>query len=391
LHFSLEGKMPFVERDIMALREDFVQSALLEGANISALCRTYGISRKTGYKWLDRYGKAVAGEAWSGDHSRRPQTSPGRTKPEIEAAALAVRAAHPAWGGRKIRHILLAQQQDKRHTVPTASTVTAILARHGQISEAASRAATPFVRFEHDEPNQLWQMDFKGHFALSCGRCHPLTVLDDHSRFNLCLAACANEQTATVKSHLISTFRCYGLPDRIIMDNGPPWGNGAGLRWTPLTVWLLMLSVAVSHGRPYHPQTQGKDERFHRTLKAEVLSRSQFDTLDQCQTRFDAWRLLYNTIRPHQAIDMAVPASRYTPGLRPFPEDLRPPEYGQDDIIRRVVDPGYVSYRGNSLNVPKAFIGFKVALRSNHSEPYKLDVCFGTHVIKTIDLTTEQA
>src|SRR5699024_3964561 len=126
-------------------------------------------------------------------------------------------------------------------------------------------------------PNALWQMDFKGHFALqSGGRCHPLTVLDDHSRFNVVLAACANERTETVKAHLTTAFRRYGLPARMSMDNGAPWGQDFEHTLTPLVVWLLRLGVAVSHSRPYHPQTQGKDERFHKTLKAELLSACTF-------------------------------------------------------------------------------------------------------------------
>lgn len=375
--------MPFVERDLMSEREEFVMFAEREGCNISALCQRFGISRKTGYKWLERHRQAKQGAIWSGDRSRRPLRCPGRTDSEMEAQVLRVRAAHPAWGGRKIRHVLVGAGLQN---VPSASTVTAILTRHEQISPQASRAATPYVRFEHEAPNRLWQMDFKGHFAMSAGRCHPLTVLDDHSRYNICLAACANEQGDTVRAHLTEAFRRYGLPDQMIMDNGAPWGDAAGSPWTPLTVWLLMLGIRVSHGRPYHPQTQGKDERFHRSFKAEVLACNSFATLADCQYRFDDWRAIYNRLRPHQALDMAVPASRYVPSPRPFPEVCRPPDYDEGETVLTVRHKGELRYKGKILHLPKAFRGHKVAIRKNNHDNDKIDICFGAHCIKTVDL-----
>lgn len=375
--------MPFVERDLMSEREEFVMFAGREGSNISALCVRFGISRKTGYKWLERHRQAEPDMAWSGDRSRRPLSISGRTDSEMEAQVLEVRAAHPAWGGRKIRHVLMTRGLQG---VPSASTVTAILNRHAQISPQASRAATPYVRFEREAPNRLWQMDFKGHFAISAGRCHPLTVLDDHSRYNICLAACANEQGQTVQAHLTEAFRRYGLPDQMIMDNGAPWGDAAGSPWTPLTVWLLMLAIRVSHGRPYHPQTQGKDERFHRSLKAEVLSCQSFATLADCQDRFDAWRSIYNRLRPHQALDMAVPSSRYAPSPRRMPEVCRPPDYDEGETVVTVRQKGELRYKGKTLRLPKAFSGYNVAMRRNQDDGDKIDICFGAQRIKTVDL-----
>ena len=183
--------MPWSEVSVMDLRLEFVMLAEQPGSNVSALCRRFGISRKTGYKWL---GRAGSGAALS-DRSRRPRSNPRRTPEGMEAAVLAVRSDHPCWGGRKIARRLV----DLGETdVPAPSTVTAILQHHGV---ALGQAGTPaaFQRFERSRPNELWQMDFKGHFALAQGRCHPLTVLDDCSRFNLCLAACGNEQGETVQ------------------------------------------------------------------------------------------------------------------------------------------------------------------------------------------------
>src|SRR6185312_194066 len=141
----------------------------------------------------------------------------------------------------------------------------------------SQRAPAATGRFEYPAPNLVWQMDFKGHFAVRHGRrCHPLTVIDDHSRYALCLAACANQQSETVERWLTSTFHRYGLPDALLVDNGAPWGDGPAQSWTKLGIWLLKLGINIIHSRPYHPQTRGKNERFHRTLKAEVLSLQSF-------------------------------------------------------------------------------------------------------------------
>lgn len=160
-------------------------------------------------------------------------------------------------------------------------------------------------------------MDFKGHFALVHSRCHPLTVLDDHSRFALAIDACGDERWTTVQEHLIAVFRRFGLPCRILTNNGSPWGtSGYDDPYTPLTTWCLRLGIQVIHGRPYHPQTQGKDERFHRTLKAEVLCHRAWRDLTECQSAFAQWREVHNCQRPHEALGMDVPASHYHVSLR---------------------------------------------------------------------------
>ena len=178
-------------------------------------------------------------------------------------------------------------------------------------------------------------MDFKGHFPAGAGRCHPLTVLDDHFRFSILLQACADERTETVRESLTATFRLYGLPVRMLMDNGSPSGHDANHPYTPLTAGRMHLGIQVSHGRPYHPQTQGKDERFHRTLNVELLQGRRFADGAACQAAFDWWRGVYNTERPHQALDLATPISRYTPSPRSFPETLPAIEYGDGDTSGR--------------------------------------------------------
>ena len=278
----------------MSLKREFVILARGEGANIRELCRRYGISPPTGYQLLERY--AREGDAGLLERSRRPHNSPNRTPAELERAVVALREEHPAWGGRTLHEVL----SRSHHPVPSPSTITAILRRNGCIVNG-ERSQRDWQRFEHPQPNDLWQMDFKGHFPTGAGRCHPLTVLDDHSRFALGLRACPNERTETVQEELTAIFRTYGLPVRMLMDNGPPWGNNSEHPRTPLTVWFMRLGIEVSHGRPYHPQTQGKDERFHRTLTAEVLQGRHFADCPASQVAFDWWRPVYNFERPHQA------------------------------------------------------------------------------------------
>jgi transposase InsO family protein len=190
------------------------------------LCHRYGISAKTGYQWLKRF--RAGGLDALAERGHRPHRSPRRTATALEEAIVAVRDDHPAWGGRKIRAYLQAQGLT---ALPSASTMTAILRRHQRLSVAEGHPHQPWRRFEQAAPNRLWQMDFKGHFAIAQGRCHPLTALDDHSRFAVCPQACGDEQGATAQTALTATFRRYGLPERMLMDNGPPWGGeGQGNR-----------------------------------------------------------------------------------------------------------------------------------------------------------------
>jgi transposase InsO family protein len=378
--------MPWQEVSTVSLRQEFVALASRPGANKRELARRYAISPQTAYKWLRR--AAAEPELPLLDRSRRPLHSPARTPTHVEEAVLALRAAHPAWGARKLRARLLATNQLPAAQLPAASTITAILRRHGQLDPAESRKHKPHQRFEHAAPNQLWQMDFKGHFAMRDGRCHALTVLDDHSRFLLCLAACADEQAGTVREQLTAVFERYGLPERLLTDNGSPWGGGVGAVWTGLTVWLVRLDIKLVHGRPYHPQTQGKDERLHRTLKAEVLRDNHYADLGSVQAAFEPWRQMYNLERPHEALDMAVPASRYKVSWRKMPGELAPVEYGPGDIVRKVQDGGIIHYRNKEYLVGKAFKGYPVGLRASNVDGL-LEVYFCQQKIGEIDLRAE--
>jgi transposase InsO family protein len=371
--------MPWQECSTMTLRQEFLALAAQPESNFSQLCRRFGISRKTGYKWQRRYRET--GVSGLRDQSRRPQHSPRLSEPTLEQQVLAVRDEY-GWGARKIKTCL---ERDGQGPV-AKSTVHKILRRHERLTKVPEQTSGGYQRFEQERPNQLWQMDFKGHYQLgNQERCHPLTVLDDHSRYSLCLQACRNEQTGTVQQQLTIAFRRYGLPERMLMDNGAPWGNDHEHQHTPLTVWLLRLGINVSHCRPYHPQTQGKDERFHRSLKVEVLAQRVFADFAQMQLRFDQWRYCYNHVRPHESLAMAVPASRYQPSPRSFSEQLPPLEYGATDQVRKVQTDGKISFRNREWRAGKAFRGHYVALRPTTADGI-YEMYFATHRLRQIDL-----
>jgi transposase InsO family protein len=401
----------------MSLREELVALASAPDANIAALCRRFGVSRKTGYKWIARHAAGSGGGGGGGgggagnsagdccspalaDRSRRPRTSPMRTADEAEQLVVSLRRQHPAWGARKLKQRLA----DLGHQgLPARSTINGILARHGLIDPAESLKHKPVQRFERQRPNELWQVDFKGHFSLGGGggsegegqgrrpRCHPLTALDDCTRFSVLLRACGDEQLETARAALADAMRRYGLPEAILCDNGPPWGSfGQEGNWTRLGAWLVRRGVRVLHGRPSHPQTQGKDERFHRTLKAEAIGTRCFRDLADCQAAFDAWRDVYNLQRPHEALDLATPASRYTPSPRPFPEAPPPVEYGPGDAVRKVSAEGCVSFRGRPWRVGRAFVGEPVALRPTLNDG-KMDVFYCHQRVAEIDLRSQSS
>lgn len=375
--------MPWKERSVMSERLEFVMQAQQEGRNMSRLCKEFGISRKTGYKWLRRFQEeGIAGLA---DRSRRPKHMPAKTPKETEQLVLRIRENEnsSSWGGRKIYTRL---KELGYQDIPQPSTITAILHRNTCIDPEESIKRTKYQFFEMELPNQIFQMDFKGPFYIGKQKCFPLTILDDHSRYLIALRACQNQQEATVKSHLTDVFREFGLPDAFLTDNGPPWGPSDGQPYfTRLNAWMLRLGIRIIHSRPYHPQTIGKIERLHRTLKNDVLKRQTFEDFGSCQAGFDRWRQVYNYERPHEALDMAVPASRYRPSQRKYPETLPPIVYLPDDEVRKTNNFGRISFRNQQFRVGRAFDGFPVAVRETEIDG-KFDVYFCKQKIKTISL-----
>lgn len=375
--------MPWKEATIMSEKERFIKNALKKERPFKELCAEFKISRETGYKLLNRYKKS--GLKGLESKSRAPHHSPFKTERALEERILKVRANYPTWGGRKIySHLLTEGATD----LPAPSTISDILKRNGYISEEESLKRQALGRFEREHANELWQMDFKGKFQLATKQsCFPLTIIDDHSRFSPCIKACANEQYLTVKERLIEVFEQYGLPKQFNVDNGNPWGNSQLLKHTQLTVWLMRLGIRVTHSRPRHPQTNGKLERFHRTLKKDVLSQNVINDFEHAQFLFDEWRDIYNYQRPHQAIDMLVPANRYKPSQRSMPSTLVPIEYSDDALVRAVRGNGRVSYKGNEYLVGEAFVGNKVELKLNPLGE-EFDVYFDQFKIYTYNLKT---
>jgi transposase InsO family protein len=379
--------MPWKAVEIMSLRQAFVQAAQAEGVNLSALCREYNISRETGYKWMRRY--AAEGERGLVERSKRPHSSPWQTGPALEEQIVAARHAHPKWGGRKLKRWLEDQQVPG---VPSASTITAILRRYDLLDEEECRQHQPFQRFERPTPNELWQMDFKGDVVMGSGqRCYPLTVEDDCSRFLVGLSACADRTFPTVQHHLTVHFRTCGLPRQMLMDHGAPWGDDPLSPDTVLTIWLLRLGVDVLHGRPRHPQTQGKVERLHGSLQRELLADRSFENLADCQVHFDQWRTLYNTQRPHEALDLDQPAAHYQPSPRPFPDSLPELRFPPGAATRRTDDQGRFSWQGRTLRAGRPFQHQTVGLLLDPTQDGLLHVYFNAIPIRSIDLTVRMA
>ncbi len=368
----------------MSQRYEFVSLAAQAGINFRQLCRRFGVSPKTGYKWRRRY--QAGGFDALANQSRRPCGQPATCLPSVVQDVLTLRQEHPTWGGRKLRRRL---QDLGKVGVPAASTCTAILRRNGLLT-APGPSHTAFTRFERTWPNELWQMDFKGHFPTLAGpRCHPLTVLDDHSRFNLVLEACANQQAVTVRACLTTAFERYGLPMAMLCDNGAPWGRADTTSpHTALTVWLLRLGVRVLHGRPYHPQTQGKEERFHRTLNQELIAGRTWRDLADCGQAFPRFSHVYNCERPHDALAGATPLSRYQPSIRPMPSCLSAPEYPASDTVRIVRSAGMLTFGSQTWMIGRAFAGLTVGLRPSAQTDGQWEVFFCHHKLGLIDLTS---
>ena len=327
--------MPWECRTVEDQRKMFAIEAA-KTANFSALCRKYGITRKTGYKWLER---SRNGCGFS-DFSRKPHRSPRRTPAETEQKVLLLRAENPGWGAATIHRVL---ENRAEPDLPCVRTVNNILNHYHCISEEESRKRQPFQRFEKDACNQLWQTDFKGEFLTADGKyCYPLDILDDCSRF--AIRICAADTTANVVIPAFQqAFLEFGLPDAILSDNGSQF---AGFRngFTKFEKWLMELDILPIHGRIHHPQTQGKIERFHRSMKDELLRRTTFADAREADAALRAWREKYNCVRPHEALGMRCPAEVYTPSARPYPAEIAKWEYGGEHHVLKVNSWGYVRF-----------------------------------------------
>ena len=382
--------MPFKKTTVMEEKMEFVHLALNSDIPFSRLCHRFSISRPTGYKWLHLYQKE--GPSGLSEQSRRPQNSPGSMDSQLVEFVLQLKNQEPHWGAKKLHTLMQRDYAGKLVQIPSLSTINRILSRHGLTAMVKHLPKPKVGRFERSRPNELWQMDFKGHFALEDRkRCHPLTVTDDFSRFNIVLLACADERGKTVQSGLENAFKKYGLPDTILCDNGSPWGSTNLNRHRPrrtitqLESWLIQLGIKMIHGRPYHPQTQGKCERFHRTLKKELLLYNRFKNYGHCQSEFDLWRDKYNLYRPHEGINFEVPANRFKASPRGYPEGSPERVHGVNDKLLKVSSKGYINYKGRQHYVGEGLRGQFIALREGINLN-KMEVYYCNKKIRSITL-----
>jgi len=378
--------MPVRQVSVMSQRRWVVEAVSSGEQTVTAAAAAVGVSRQTVYRWLAAWEQdGVPGLL---DQSRRPHHSPRRLDPVLATVLLEVRDAHPAWGARKLLAVVQREQPGLTEAWPAASTVTRLLQRTGRIDPAVSASHRRWQRFEAAAPNALWQMDYCGPVQTAAGPSQVLTVIDDHSRYLVGLAACPNQQGTTVQQVLTGLFATVGCPEAILCDYGSPWGDTVDSLYTRLTAWLWRLGIPVWHGRPYHPQTRGKVERVHRTMAAEALTTLQPD-LPSLQAQLDRWRQVYNTRRPHDALGLAVPASRWSPGpprdVSALPKPVPPPGLP----VRVVSDPGIAHFEGRELRIGRAFIGDRVAFEVR--SPERAVVYWGSVAIGEISLTQPQA
>ena len=353
--------MPWKVKSLMSERHEFCELALMQGSKLTVLCKHYGISRKTGYKWLKRY----LADGYDGlcDHSRRPHRILQRIDPSLEGMIVHLHQQYPYWGARKL-HALMVKELPSDNCV-SLSTVSRILKRHGLVRTIEAPFEYDSVEhFERPFANDLWQMDLKDGFRLPNGqRLYPVGIVDDHSRYLVRLELITDCRDITTLWVWINAAREYGLPNETLTDHGIQFG-AVDESTSAFHVHLWACGVGHTRGRVAHPQTQGKIERFWRTLKHEVISRHSYSDQLSWQHCFDDWRYVYNHIRPHQAINDEVPVSRYVRSSRTYEAPDQQACIGlPDSIYRRVGSKGQISFSGKRFAVGRGFRGWCVELR----------------------------
>jgi transposase InsO family protein len=353
--------MPWKETCTVDQRMRFLVACEGGSETVAELCRQYGISRKTGYKWLGRY--VQEGVEGLRDRSRAPNHPSNGVGVEVERAVIAARAAHPTWGPKKVRVLL--EREDGERVWPARSTIAEILKRNGLVVPRKRRRRTPPQEEPFrtcSGPNAVWCMDFKGWFRTGDGRrCDPLTLSDAYSRYLLRCQGLRETGVASVRALMEAAFREYGLPWAIRSDNGAPFASRGVGGLSPLSVWWIRLGIVPERIEPGEPQQNGRHERMHLTLKRETASPPERNLLAQ-QRRFDAFRREYNEIRPHEALGMETPACCYQPSARACPSRLEDPEYPADWSGRRVCDRGEFRWQVGKVFLGRALDGELVGL-----------------------------
>ena len=360
--------MPWKETCAVDERELFVLAVLHREESISELCRFYGISRKTGYKWLARY--EAEGKRGLGNRSHTPRDCPHRLRAGVVEQLLAIRAKHPSWGPKKIRGWL----DDHRPggSWPALSTIGELLHARGLTVGRKLRVPASLPFGSCTQPNDVWSVDFKGWFRTGDGeRCDPLTLKDADSRYLLRCQGMEETGTERVWPIFDASFREFGLPLRVRSDNGPPFASTGAGGLTKLSIRLVKAGVLPERIEPGKPQQNGRHERFHLTLKKETASPPAANLRAQ-QRRFDRFRQCYNEERPHEALKQTPPARHYTASPRSYSGRLREPEYGTDIEVRRVRTNGEIKWRNGFLYVSQALAGEPVGLEERDNGVWQL-------------------
>jgi len=353
--------MPWRAASPMDQRTQFIADFLRDALSLTELCALYGVARKTGYKWIDRYLRH--GPAGLEERSRRPGRSPNQTSDEIVSALLAARRRHPTWGGKKL--LALLHRRQPRWPLPGRSTACDILKRHGMVPIKRYRRRIGHPGKPTSEilaPNDVWSADYKGQFRTGDGRyCYPLTVADGFSRYLLGCQALASTAGEGAKPIFTRLFQEYGLPKRIRSDNGVPFATNTLARLSTLSAWWVRLGILPELIEPGRPAQNGRHERMHRTLKAET-TRPAAGSLAAQQRKFNVFREEFNHERPHEALDQETPASCYTPSPRPIPDRLLPLEYPDRFEVRYVSANGGIRWNSRWVNVSIVCVGEYVGL-----------------------------
>ena len=353
--------MPWSQTSPMDQRTQFIADYLRESLTITELCDLYGVSRKTGYKWIDRYLRQ--GPAGLEERSRRPRRSPNETAPEIVAAFLEARRRHPSWGGKKLRTIV--HKRHPRWDLPGRSTVCDILSRHGMVPKKRARRRIGHPGKPTSQilaPNDVWSADFKGQFKTRDGvYCYPLTVTDGFSRYLLGCQALHSTAVQGAKPVFTRLFRQYGLPRRIRTDNGVPFATNTLARLSSLSAWWVRLGVLPELIEPGKPQQNGRHERLHKTLKAEA-TKPAAGSLAAQQRQFNRFREAFNHERPHEALDQQTPGAIYQASPREMPHTLPPLEYPERFEVRYVSANGGIRWNSQGVNVSITCAGEYVGL-----------------------------
>lgn len=370
--------MPWTTTSVTEERIRFVIRASQDSVNMSALCDEFNISRPTGYLWLDRY-REVGSVSGVFERSRRPLHSPSRTPQPHEERIIALRREF-GWGARKIRVLLLREGVDLK-----VATINRILKRKNLIHQKDSHR--PAVkRFEREHPNQLWQMDFKGDYPSGKGRCYPLSVLDDHSRYAIGLFALSGQDTKTVRDCLIKVFESCGVPHAMLMDHGIPWwstSNNNGL--TRLSVSLIDQGIKLYYSGIRHPQTQGKVERFHRTLSESIRHKGRPNTLSGWKQILKSFLYEYNQIRPHEALQMATPSEYYQPSQKAYNPTPKKWEYPEGSVVETLNTRGWLGKSRTRYFVSEALAEKEVRIEQIEN---KLIVSYRHMYIREIEIET---